>query len=802
MKIRSYEQQISPQGEIGGVRATGDDFGAQVGRAEGDMAQAGQQIVQFNEQLAAARDQVWRNQAVSEYQLKQMQALQAAKTDPDFVKKYGADGQQFASSFEQTLDTNKNSLAAAAPSPRSARLLTDELNNVNTNLMGDALAYQAHTGGEYMKMQGDAMIQTDVKTVQSDPSQRGMVLARGTKAIAELPLLSPEKRSELLKDYINQIAEGEKNWNVLHRPEQVLQAIAPDVMANFKPTARVEAAKAYAPVYVAGGAKPDGMVSQGNIDIANRPVVNNADGSISTVRSITIEQDGKAILIPTVSEDGKILSNETAIKQYQTTGKNLGVFANEAAADKYAGDLHNQQATAYAPAPPVTSFSFATNLDPRVAALSPLIKQSSAQYAVDPNFMSALFNQESHGDPKAVNNSDVAVTGHPSTGIAQFQPATAAQYGVTDPTDVNQAIPGSAHFVSDLLKQFGGDYTKVAAAYNYGGKKVTGLIATYGADWQQHLPASTQEYINGIFATAAPMSSAEQSLASIQQKQATAEPSRAPTNPDWFNKLTWQQQFATIHEAEQGVSANQVRDAQTIQLAEQQRKAQQQKKMNEMFNKVGDPNNPLTVADIRTSDLDYQNKEHMLTAINAVNRGEMATDPAVFNTLFQRVHLPTGDHNKLADDDALLPYVGKGLSITDLNVLRNEIRGKNTPDGAALADLKKNFFSMAKSQIDNSIFGVSLDPGGKDKFYQFQQNVISTVDREVRAGADPLELFDPKSSKYLGKLIPLYQRTNQQQAADVAAHLRGATATPAAAIPRQAGETPAAYLQRTKGTQK
>lgn len=94
---------------------------------------------------------------------------------------------------------------------------------------------------------------------------------------------------------------------------------------------------------------PNGMIEQGNIDIHNRPVVKNQDGSISTVRSMSANFDGREVLIPTVSDDGRIMSDDEAIDNYLRTGKHLGMFSTPEDATAYAESLHNQQAEEYLP---------------------------------------------------------------------------------------------------------------------------------------------------------------------------------------------------------------------------------------------------------------------------------------------------------------------------------------------------------------------------------------------------------------------------------------------------------------------
>jgi hypothetical protein len=112
-------------------------------------------------------------------------------------------------------------------------------------------------------------------------------------------------------------------------------------------------------------------VVPGNIDLRNRPVVKNKDGSVSTVKSASFGlPGGKEILLPQIADAagnkgipaltklgvkrvGKDLSappykgKQAVLDQFKKTGEHLGVFKDATTATAYAKALHQAQAKLY-----------------------------------------------------------------------------------------------------------------------------------------------------------------------------------------------------------------------------------------------------------------------------------------------------------------------------------------------------------------------------------------------------------------------------------------------------------------------
>src|SRR3974390_2736216 len=86
----------------------------------------------------------------------------------------------------------------------------------------------------------------------------------------------------------------------------------------------------------------------------------------------------------------------------------------------------------------------------------PLYQQAVQKYNLPPEAVGIFMGQtyvESKFNPDAVGPITPYGKAH---GIAQFIPSTAAQYGLTDPMNMEASIDAQARYMRDLLKRYGG----------------------------------------------------------------------------------------------------------------------------------------------------------------------------------------------------------------------------------------------------------------------------------------------------------------------------------------------------------
>ncbi len=117
--------------------------------------------------------------------------------------------------------------------------------------------------------------------------------------------------------------------------------------------------------------------------------------------------------------------------------------------------------------------------------LGAIIAQAAASSGIPEGFLLRLLRQESGLNPLAVS-----VKG--AQGIAQFMPATAAEMGLDDPFDPEQAIPKAAKLLRTLHDRFG-NWGLAAAAYNAGPGRVDAWLVG-----RSILPGETVAYVASI----------------------------------------------------------------------------------------------------------------------------------------------------------------------------------------------------------------------------------------------------------------------------------------------------------------
>lgn len=93
--------------------------------------------------------------------------------------------------------------------------------------------------------------------------------------------------------------------------------------------------------------------------------------------------------------------------------------------------------------------------------LKALTREVAAKHGVDPAVFQALVQAESDFNQRLVSRAG-------AMGLAQLMPKTAASLGVSDPFDPRQNLDGGARYLSQMVKQFGGDLKLALAAYNAG----------------------------------------------------------------------------------------------------------------------------------------------------------------------------------------------------------------------------------------------------------------------------------------------------------------------------------------------
>lgn len=175
--------------------------------------------------------------------------------------------------------------------------------------------------------------------------------------------------------------------------------------------------------------------------------------------------------------------------------------------------------------------------------------------------------------------------------------------------------------------------------------------------------------------------------------------------------------------------------------------------------------NNTTVNDILDdSTLDFASRNQLINIAKRHNstQGRLQTDAALANNLFDRIHLPEGDPNKITSVAQLNPHFADGLDKSTFNFLRNELQDEQNLSNRAEWPRIKQFLDGAKGQL-RKIKALNIaDPQGDQRFLEFRMQFTQEYKRRIEAGQSPEEILSPNSKNYIGQMLNEFSATPQE----------------------------------------
>lgn len=452
------------------------------------------------------------------------------------------------------------------------------------------------------------------------------------------------------------------------------------------------------------------------------------------------------------------------------------------------------------------------------AAAGTAVRTADASYVASigspgtSNVADAIHGQESGGRATSVTSVDGAMGGW------QIKPDTFKQYAqpgesITNPTD-NEAV--GRRIINDLSQKFNGDPARIAVGYFSGPGNVApaGSATPWVKDATDGNHKSVSSYVSDVMGRMGPGSYQVASTGNTippPPSGSVAIPSPPQTKADYYRThesdiVESARQTAMIAHPDDPMAADlaasraQQQVSAVIRQQEVAYKADSDMVYQAANGDLAKGTAPMTVDQLTATSPDvkaawdrlqaqqpviaHEVATRLLTENARTNGGDAKTYGAGFSSVFNRIHAPDGDPNRITDQSQLYNMVGQpgGLTMSGLEKARQEINGKNTPDGEAESKMREQFFRTAHGVLTGTNDGLGLkDPKGEELYLRFMASAYKAIDAGKSAGKSPQQLYDPASPDYVGKLVAGMKRQPAQYASDLNSANEGSAAPAASA---------------------
>lgn len=251
--------------------------------------------------------------------------------------------------------------------------------------------------------------------------------------------------------------------------------------------------------------------------------------------------------------------------------------------------------------------------------------------------------------------------------------------------------------------------------------------------------------------------------------------------------LSGDQKHQMYAEVSHYANAKDVEDRRTVKAVEDAKKKNQEAWGASALPQLA--NNTLSSKDVlkavQTGTIDWEHGERWLNMIDQGTKKDQRTDPRLKNQLIQRIVDPN-NANPIQDMNGLMPYVGKGISISDFNQM-NSLFNK-TPEGQAAQQGERALFQAARSTIRfKNPMTNQYDVMGEQKLAQFMNDYVEAKKTISNSKSGTVgDLVNPNSPLYFGKNLDQYQTPLQEQMT----HVSQDRTNKALGLPRSNGQPP------------